>query len=88
MGPDRPMISALRQRVIHRLRRQDVLRFKAGDKQRIIQRPGHQRGNQPQLFIAEAIETIGIHAVRVSAPISVCPANSGSPTQAWTLRLS
>ena len=46
---------ALRQRVIHRLRRQDVLRFKAGDKQRIIQRPGHQRGNQPQLFIAEAI---------------------------------
>ena len=40
------------------------MRFKAGDKQRIIQRPGHQRGNQPQLFIAEAIETIGIHAVQ------------------------
>ncbi len=54
----------LRLRVIHHLRGQDVLRFKAGDKQRVIQRPGHQRGNQSQLFIAEAVEAVGIHAVK------------------------
>ena len=40
------------------------MRLKAGNKQRVIQCPGHQRGNQPQLFIAEAIETVSIHAVK------------------------
>lgn len=34
-----------------------------GDQQRVIQRPGHQRGNQAQLLVAEAVKTVRIHAV-------------------------
>ena len=34
-----------------------------GDQQRVIERPGHQGGNQAQLLVAEAVKTVRIHAV-------------------------
>ena len=59
--------------VTARLARQHVLAFKLGNQERIIQRARHQRGDQPQLFIAEIIEAVGGHAVESQRANQILP---------------
>ena len=48
---------------VGRRARQHILAFKLLNQQRVAERPRRQRGNQPQLFIAEHVELVRRHAI-------------------------